>query len=196
MTRRDLLRAGPGLALLLGLPGCGAPAPAVFVFPVPAAPPPRSELQLPMLDLRPVQVPDYLDSTQILTRAEDDRLLASPTGEWGERLSVGVTRLLAASLATRLPGVAVTTAPGGAEPRWTLRVDIQDFTLRRAGGSTLAARWSLRAGADGRLLAQRRVVLREAGPLGSDGALVRAMTRQLVALATQIGRAVPLAAGA
>jgi uncharacterized lipoprotein YmbA len=190
--RRHLLRAASGLALLLPLAACGAPVPAIFVLSVPAVPPPRSELTLPVLDLRPVRLPDHLDSTQILTRAGDDRLVASRTGEWGERLSTGITRLIAATLATRLPGAAVTTAPGDAQPRWTVRVDIQDFTVRSASGSTLAARWSLRAGADGRLLAQQRVVLLEPGPLASDGAVVRAMARQLTSLAMSIGAAVPL----
>ena len=61
-----------------------------------------SQTGLPVVEVNRIQLPDYLDTTDILER-RGNQLVPSPTGRWGERLSVGITRALTASLAARLP---------------------------------------------------------------------------------------------
>ena len=65
----------------------------------------------PVLQLRRVLVPDYLDTTDILLRVGQHELQASHTGRWGERLSVGITHALRADLADRLPKDTVLLGP-------------------------------------------------------------------------------------
>ena len=46
----------------------------------------RLRKPLPVVELKPVSLPDYLNSTDILLRDGQNELTASPTGRWGERL--------------------------------------------------------------------------------------------------------------
>ena len=69
----------------------------------------RVESQMPVLEIRPVSVPDYLDTRDILIRQGPNEISASTTGRWAERLSFGIAHALAAALAKRLPQLAVTT---------------------------------------------------------------------------------------
>jgi uncharacterized lipoprotein YmbA len=62
-----------------------------------------------VVEVKPVLVPDYLNVSDILVRRGENALAPSPTGRWGERLSVGATRALAMGLVRRLPGLVVTS---------------------------------------------------------------------------------------
>ena len=55
----------------------------------------ETEANGPVVWLRRVSLPDYLDSTDIVWRAGQHGLQTSPTGRWGERLSLGITQALA-----------------------------------------------------------------------------------------------------
>jgi len=71
-----------------------------------------SQTGLPVVELKRVQLPDYLDTTDILER-RGNQLVPSSTGRWGERLSAGFSRALTGSLAARLPRMIVTATPPG-----------------------------------------------------------------------------------
>src|SRR5262249_55533545 len=140
----------------------------------------------PVLELKRVHVPDYLDTTDIVIRHPDGRIVARPSARWGERLSVGVTRVVAAALEARLPHVAVTTAPPTEAPRWQVLIDIDTFEAQAGGPSVVAGRWSLREGRGGQRLRDEKFAL--SAPVGqdSDQALVAAMTRQIDQLVERI----------
>jgi uncharacterized lipoprotein YmbA len=90
--------------------------------------------------LKTVTVPDYLDTTDILRRSASNEVIASATGRWGERLSIGITRALAADLAARLPNVVIESR-GVYEPARRLLVDVERFEIGESGRCTLTARW-------------------------------------------------------
>jgi uncharacterized lipoprotein YmbA len=93
------------------------------------------------LKLRPVILPDYLDTTDLLTRTGPYKIVASRTGRWGERLSQGVTRTLAADLVHRLQAHVVesgSTQP----PSMQIRVTVDAFDVT-ADTSVLAANWTI-----------------------------------------------------
>ena len=72
----------------------------------------RSETGLAIIELRPVSIPDYLDTTDMFRWVGGNEVVPSPTGRWGERLSLGLTDALASALARRLPDrVIATTSP-------------------------------------------------------------------------------------
>jgi len=98
------------LAGLLMLLGCSSsPPPSVYVLSAMANPVPGagSEAGRPVLDLKPVTLPDYLDTTDIFLRDGQNELKSSRTGRWGERLSVGIGRALSEDLTARMPGIEV-----------------------------------------------------------------------------------------
>ncbi|MBX6376452.1 MAG: membrane integrity-associated transporter subunit PqiC, partial [Acetobacteraceae bacterium] len=107
-TRRSVARSAALGAAGLVLAACGltsGPPPVTYVLgtPAPAADGVESLTGKPVIEVKPVLVPDYLDVADIMIRQADNVVAPSPTGRWGERLSVGVTRALTLGLARRLP---------------------------------------------------------------------------------------------
>src|SRR5689334_11306179 len=111
--RPGLVPAGVAIAILVSACSSVGPPPELFVLGDAAGftPAPVSLLDDPIVEVKPVRVPDYLDTTDIFTRGPGGRIVASQSARWGERLSVGVTRAVATSLEARLPQLVVTTSP-------------------------------------------------------------------------------------
>jgi uncharacterized lipoprotein YmbA len=94
------------------------------------------------LEVRRVLVPDYLDSTDILTRSGSDEVKVSATGRWGERLSLGVTHAVGADLAARVPQYSI-VQDGSSNPQRQLRITVTALDLWQNGRCVLAANWSI-----------------------------------------------------
>jgi hypothetical protein len=94
------------------------------------------------LEVRRILVPDYLDTTDILTRSGNDEVKVSSTGRWGERLSQGLTQALGADLAARMPKLAIVQDGSGRAQR-QLRITVTALDLWPDGRCVLAASWSV-----------------------------------------------------
>jgi hypothetical protein len=81
------------------------------------------------------------------------------SGRWGERLSLGITRALAASLTARLPDFVVTTTAPVNAPRRRLLVDVTSFEARADGQVVLATRWTITGSGPHPLLSEQAVVI-------------------------------------
>lgn len=139
--------------------------------------------------LKPVRLPDYLDTRDLLIR-KGNQLIPSTTGQWAERLSVGMTRALALALATQLPNAALFTTDPVQRPARQLLVDVTSFEAIPDQKVVLAARWTFTDGT-GRssLLSQDTVLVEPAGDT-SDEAVTNAMNQAVDALANQIAASV------
>lgn len=157
-----------------------APAPVVGAAP---------QAGLQVVEVKPVGVPDYLDTTDLLVRHGGSQMVPSPTGRWGERLSAGVTRALAAGLAARLPRMAVTATPPVERQARQVLVDIESFEARADGKTVLVARWTITDGGARQTLASERVSLTERMAGTGDAAVVAAMTGVTEQLADRIAAA-------
>jgi uncharacterized lipoprotein YmbA len=133
------------LAGLLMVLGCAGPAPRIYILGPPAPPLSgmASEAGRPIIELKTVTVPDYLDTLDIQLRDGQNALNVSKTGRWGERLSVGVTRALEDDLTRRLPGVVIARSVPSGQPARTLLVTVDAFDIMPDGRCVLAARWSV-----------------------------------------------------
>ena len=183
-----------GLVLeILALSACGSsgPPPKLYVLGDTAqvGTGDVSQLSFPVVELKSVRIPDYLDTTEIFLRQAGGHIVASQSARWGERLSVGVTRAIAISLDTRLPDVAVTTSPSLEEPRWQILIDIDAFETQAEGQCVLAGRWSIWEGRGREKLNEERISLATQVGKGSDAEVVAAMTRQVDDLAGKIALA-------
>jgi len=184
---RTALLAFCGLAILL-LPACrSGPPPAEYIL---GAMPEATATSvpatgLPVVQVKRVQIPDYLDRTDILERRGNE-LVPSRTSRWGERLSVGMTRALAASLAARLPGMLVIATPAGGRPAREVLVDVAAFESRADQRVVLVARWSVADGVSRQTLSSEQTVLVE--PIGGAGdrAVVAAMSHAVEDLADRV----------
>jgi uncharacterized lipoprotein YmbA len=170
------------------LAGC-ASNPDQSVYVMPAADSVKAGLQTAAgglaLKVRPVILPDYLDTTDLVTRTGDYKIEASRTGRWGERLSEGVTRSLAADLDNRLQAHVVTDAPTQ-PPSVQIEVTVSAFDVT-AAASVLVASWTVSWQGDSRppLTGNGTFTTSVAQP-GGDLAVIAAMAEAVAELSDSI----------
>jgi uncharacterized lipoprotein YmbA len=144
------------------------------------------------LQLERVLIPDYLDTTDLISRAGEHELHASSSGRWGERLSLGIMHALWADLAVQLPQDRVMLARPAEKSARQILVNVDAFDVWPNGHCVLAANWTI-------LDTDRTVVLAagrgtfnvppdRSGKL-SDGAVVSGMAEALRQLAERIALA-------
>jgi uncharacterized lipoprotein YmbA len=170
------------------LPGCASnPDQSVYVMPAPtslAAGSPIATGAL-VIQLRQIILPDYLDTSDLMTRTGQYGIEASRTGRWGERLSKGVTRALAADLGQRLPAEIVADGPDYT-PSARLEVTVSAFDVTRAT-SVLAANWSVKWPGDRRPpMTGQGSFSTSVAPPGGDLAVVAAMAETVAELSDGI----------
>ena len=193
---KKLTSAAVAAAMLFGLAGCGGLGGVpVKLYVLGEATPPvaaaSTVVERPALEVKPVQLPDYLDNQDILVRGAANEVVASAAGRWAERLSVGATRALAADLAVRLPGYVIVAAPPafGATPS-QIHVDVDAFDARADGRIYLSARWSMTSPSGGVLAAARAALVEKTEGQG-DAAIAAAMSRVLHRLADAMAASLP-----
>ena len=184
------------LCLMSLVAACGSagPAPTTYVLGTPSPRPDRAVVEpltgKPVVELKPVVVPDYLDGTDILVRDASSTLAPQPAARWAERLSIGVTRTLAQALTTRLPGFVITTMDPIEPPSRRLLVEIDSFESRSDDSVVLLARWRLLDGSGRKTLAGQRVSLAEPVSRLVAAEIVPAMTKAIEALADRVAEGV------
>src|SRR5580658_1099501 len=179
----------PSLASLVLVAACASTPPArLYVLGDPAEPAQAVKVQSghPVVRLLPVSVPDYLDNREILRHDRRNEVTASSTGLWAERLSVGVTQALAASLSTGLPDVVIVTDQPNVPPSRQIVVDVLDFEIGDDGRCLLYARWEAVSGDGGKVLRRESDSFVEQAAQPSDGGVAAAMTRAIDRLAQRI----------
>jgi uncharacterized protein len=146
----------------------------------------------PVVQLRRVLVPDYLDTTDMLERVGQYQLKSSSTGRWGERLSLGITHALGSDLAIRLPMNRVTFDHPAEKSVRQILVSVDRFDVWRDGHCVLTANWSILETPSGAVLAEGRgnfvtTPVHSGNP--SDGAIVAGMADAVSQLADRIALA-------
>jgi len=98
------------------------------------------------IGLATIAIPDYLHSTDIVTRTGEHELVSSTTGRWGERLDVGLRDALASDLSARLPITFVTTTRDIDASVRRLLVTVSTLDVWADGRCILVASWSISGG--------------------------------------------------
>ena len=189
LARRSVMR----LVLAVGarqLVACGPSEPprVAYVLGTPVAGTEESESLSgrPVVEVKPVLMPDYLDVSDILIRRPGNILQPSPTGRWAERLSVGTTRALADGLTRRLPEFVVTTSAQTAPQSCQVLVNVDSFERYADQPVVLVAQWRVFRGAARQALAGERATVTASVAGSDDAALVAAMSRAVDDLAGRI----------
>jgi uncharacterized protein len=190
LHRRFLVALYIASAVLTLCPlGCGLSGPPPAEYIIGTAPAPASVTTpltgRPIIEVKPVQLPDYLDTRDLLVR-RGNQVVASQSGRWGERLSVGMTRALATSLAARLRGVDVTTAAPVERPTRQVLVDVTTFEASANQEVVLVARWAIIDGPGRSTLLSEQTALTEPVTSMDDSAVVTAMSRAVEDLTSAI----------
>lgn len=97
------------------------------------------------LAILPVNVPDYLDRREIVSRTTDHRLQLSDSDRWGESLQNGLARVLTIDLGGLLAPDGFVVTSGGHQPKIDaeLSLTVDAFEIDPDGNALLAARWIL-----------------------------------------------------
>jgi uncharacterized lipoprotein YmbA len=148
----------------------------------------------PEVQLQPVIIPDYLDTSDILLRGGQNALKVSATGRWAERQSEGLNHALLADLALRLPRAQVTAAPPTSAAALQILVTVDAFDVRADGKCVLSATWTiLDKNNQSVLVAERGAFIASAkdaaGAIG-DAEIVSAMAEATGQLADAVAAAV------
>jgi uncharacterized lipoprotein YmbA len=144
----------------------------------------------------PVELPQYLDRSQIVTRSGDNRLELEEFDRWGGQLKQNFTTVLAEVLSSELKTDRVSVYPSNAPVRSDYQVIVQvtAFESESNGRSVLDARWSIVDARQQSVLAMARSSLREdiaSGPGAASQAVdyeavAAAMSRNVAALGRDI----------
>jgi uncharacterized lipoprotein YmbA len=139
----NALACGP---LLIGLVACAsAPPLRTYLLTPPLGPTaltPMPALPTARIVIRRVHLPDYLDTTDILLRDGSNEVKVSATGQWGERLSRGLTRALAADLGASMPSYEVLLEASSSAQRQVL-INVNALDLWPDGRCAIAASWTI-----------------------------------------------------
>lgn len=174
---------------LLALTGCAGSEPVhYYVLSASNEVPVRSAaLRDVAIGVGPVEMPEYLDRPQIVTRTSQNALNMAEFDRWAESLKDNTIRVLAENLATLLPSQRVSVYPWKRTTPidYQLMVQITRFDRQEQGESVLAARWRVLDSGGAELLAQTSTY-REI-PSGPEyAATVAAMNRNLEAFSRDV----------
>ncbi len=182
------------LALLPVLACCAAPQPRLFLLSnnVALPPPPATATARPLLVVRTVVLPEYLDRRAVIYRSSDAELKRFDDVIWAERPGESVTRWVAQQLAADLPDYAVEafTVHGDKSPGLALNIDLQSFEPDASAGPGAAlhlrGNWHLsgEASADGQLSAD--VAMSTLDPPATVAAMRSALTVAIDGVAARI----------
>jgi uncharacterized protein len=147
----------------------------------------------------PVQIPEYLDRPQIVTRSTPDKVTLSEFNRWGGSLRQDFPRVLAENVAALLGTERVLAYPWGdrLDPAYRVALDVQQFDGQLGETVALRVTWVV-TGRDGKApLAVRKSMIQEPVSGKDYDALVSAQSRAVAALGRQIAEHIRrLASGA
>lgn len=138
----------------------------------------------------PVSLPELVDRSQLVIRAESNQVDILETERWAEPLKSQIPRLLADNLGKLLASDRVSAYPQsiGSEADYRIVVDIRSF---EAAGDRVSvdAFWAVRR-SGGALVKTGRSVIREPVGTGGTDSLVKGYSRALSAISNEIAAAI------
>ena len=189
-----------GIAIILALlisTGCitGTTAPSKYYVLNPIADPKPetpavSEKEAIIIGVGNVELPNYLDRPQIVTRVTDNKLQLGEFDVWAENLSDSFPVILADNLSTLLSAQPVAIIPGMGVLRvdYRVKVDVARMDGTLGGDAVLVARWGI-FGEQGQFLKSRRSIYKEPTKGDDYEAYVAAHSRAIQALSRDIAAA-------
>lgn len=147
----------------------------------------------------PVQLPEYLDRPQIVTRTAPDKITLSEFDRWGGSLRQDFPRVLAENVAALLGTDRVLAYPWGdrLDPAYRVALHVQQFDGALGGPAVLRATWIVTGREEKTPLAVRKSDIQEPVSGKDYDSLVAAQSRAVAALGREIAEHIRrLASGA
>jgi uncharacterized lipoprotein YmbA len=161
-NRRLLLAA---LALAPVLFACSTTSPTRFYVLSTIADKPTEAPANVAVGVGPINLPQYLDRPQIVTRLSSNQLAVGDFDQWGGQLDDNVARTLAGNLSILLQTDRVQLFPWKDDDSldYAVTVDVINFEQDVDGSSLLDVYWSLVESKTGRVKLRRHATYRESG---------------------------------
>jgi uncharacterized lipoprotein YmbA len=142
-----------------------------------------------VIGLGPINLPEYLDRSEVVTRVAPNRLELSPVDRWAQPLKSDFRQVMAQDLSAQLGTPMITFYPWYRTTHvdYQVRVDVFRFERDSSGTVTMVAHWQIFDG-DGTILYATDSNISE--PLKPDESGAAAMSRALNDLAGQIATAI------
>lgn len=177
---------------VLGISGCllGKSEPVAFytLNPIPQTTGRTGPAPGTLVAVLPVVIPSVIDRPQIVTRADDNRILISDTHYWGGSLGNNFTHVLAANLDVLLAPNHIHALSDAHAPdeAYRLSVVVNQFDGQLADTVRLNASWTIREVKTRKTTAVGNSVIQEPVSGGGYGDLVAAASRAVAALSREI----------
>lgn len=191
LSRLTLVALG---ALLMALGGCaGTTAPSRF-YVLSSLPSSGKEVQVVAdescitIGIGPVEVAQYLDRPQIVTRISPNELKLAEFDKWAEPLKDNFSRVLAENLSNLLCAKAIAVFPWRGSTPIDYQVEVEVLRLDGVLGNsaTLVARWRIFRGERTEMLLSRKSSFSEPVKSQDYEAFVSAQSRTIAALSREI----------
>ncbi|HUL11014.1 MAG TPA: PqiC family protein [Methylococcaceae bacterium] len=181
-------------ACLLLVTGCSSPPTRFYVLSTlpDAASIPSGAGKDVAVGVGPLELPDYLDRPQIVTRSGQNELNLAEFDNWAEPLKDNATQVLAENLAVLLPSKKIATYPWKRSTPidFQVAVKVTRFDHTQGGETVLSTRWSILSGDGGKELVSRESRYRERPSGDSYNATVAAMNRALALFSRDVADAI------
>ena len=144
------------------------------------------------IGIGPIEIPDYLDRAQIVTRVTPNEIKLAEYDRWAEPLKDSFTRVLAKNLSTLLCVKEISFFPWRREiPRdYQIEVKVIRFDGSPGDKVVLEAWWTLLSGDGKTLLESKRSSFSEPAGGRDYKSLVAAQSRNLASLSREIAEAI------
>lgn len=176
--------------LLLSAGGCGNSPPSDFyvLTPMPQGQPAPARDEALVVGVGPVDIPDYLNRAQIVTRAGPNRLDVDEFNRWGGSLVSNLAGVIAQNLSVLLgtDDVHVIPANEPLTPRFRIIVSVTRLDGALGEDVVLDARWIVTGPRVREQVESGRTVVREATNAGGYEAYVAAQSRAVEKLSRDI----------
>jgi hypothetical protein len=139
------------IVFLIFLAGCGTTKPSRF-YTLNSLQTPETARQVTLqgpnisIGIDPVEIPDYLDRPQIVSRSSQNELNIAEFDRWAASLQDDIARVLAENLSILLGGYQITFYPvkPGSQTDYRIKIDITRFDIMPDDTVSIKAQWAIR----------------------------------------------------
>jgi uncharacterized lipoprotein YmbA len=143
------------------------------------------------IGIGPINLPDYLDRPQIVTRNHGNELRLDEFNRWAEPMGQNLSRVLAENLGALLDTqhIALYPWPQATPIEYRIKVDVYRLDGSLGGRANLSARWTIYSGDLQKILMVRKSDIAESADAATYEALVSAESRAVAVLSREIATA-------
>ncbi|MBW2251305.1 MAG: membrane integrity-associated transporter subunit PqiC [Deltaproteobacteria bacterium] len=184
--------------LVLMVTGCRSSTPPVSFYTLTSLPMmemeshEQSAVRDITIGIGPVQLPQFLNRSQIVTRSGPNRLTVSEFHRWGGYLDQDFLRVLAQDISILLPTNRVVEFPWEyrADPDYRIAFNVQQFDGQPGNSVLLNVTWTIKERKGTKALYAKRSIIRQPVSGNDYEALVSAHSQTLAALSREIAAAI------